>query len=122
MPTYQYKCPTCSHEFEEFQSITEDAIEKCPACGKKTQRLISGGAGLLFKGSGFYTTDYRSDSYKKDSKADSSAKAAKSDKSEKGGPSDTASKKSGPSDSKTSSKAAGSSAGGPASSGSTKSS
>ncbi len=59
MPTYQYRCPTCGHEFEEFQSMSEDPIEFCPKCGKKTQRLISGGAGLIFKGSGFYITDYK---------------------------------------------------------------
>jgi putative FmdB family regulatory protein len=64
MPTYQYKCPHCSYEFEEFQSITEDAIDKCPKCGRKPRRLITGGAGFLLKGSGFYNTDYRSESYK----------------------------------------------------------
>jgi putative FmdB family regulatory protein len=64
MPTYQYKCPHCAYEFEEFQSITEDAIDKCPKCGRKPRRLITGGAGFLLKGSGFYTTDYRSESYK----------------------------------------------------------
>lgn len=59
MPTYQYRCPSCGHEFEEFQSMSEDPIELCPKCGKKPQRLISGGAGLIFKGSGFYITDYK---------------------------------------------------------------
>ena len=65
MPTYQYRCPSCGYEFEEFQAITEDPISVCPRCKGKTQRLISGGAGLLFKGSGFYATDYRSKDYKK---------------------------------------------------------
>ncbi len=69
MPTYEYACTDCSHEFEAFQSITAKPIRKCPECGKrKVERLISGGAGLLFKGSGFYITDYRSDSYKEAAK------------------------------------------------------
>lgn len=65
MPTYQYRCSHCGHEFEEYQSIIDEPIEKCPNCSEKPQRVISGGAGFLFKGSGFYITDYRSDSYKK---------------------------------------------------------
>ncbi len=73
MPTYQYKCPHCENEFEEFQSITEDPIDKCPQCGKKPRRIITGGAGFLLKGSGFYTTDYRSESYKAAAKKDSDA-------------------------------------------------
>jgi len=64
MPTYQYRCKSCGYEFEEFQSITEDPLETCPKCGGFVHRLISGGAGLLFKGSGFYITDYRSKDYK----------------------------------------------------------
>ena len=68
MPTYQYRCTQCGHEFEEFQKITDEPLEKCPQCGGKPQRLISGGAGLLFKGDGFYITDYRSDGYKKAAK------------------------------------------------------
>jgi putative FmdB family regulatory protein len=72
MPTYEYACPDCEHEFEAFHSITAKPIRKCPECGKrKVQRLISGGAGLLFKGSGFYITDYRSDNYKSAAKKDS---------------------------------------------------
>lgn len=73
MPTYQYRCQDCGHEFEEFQSMTEDAISVCPQCKGKTRRLISGGAGLLFKGSGFYITDYRSSGYKADQKKDLSS-------------------------------------------------
>jgi len=66
MPTYEYKCSNCDHELEAFQSITAKSLKKCPECGKlKLQRLISSGAGLIFKGSGFYETDYRSESYKK---------------------------------------------------------
>lgn len=64
MPTYQYKCNNCGNEFEEFQSITESPLDKCPSCGQKPRRIITGGAGFLLKGSGFYTTDYRSESYK----------------------------------------------------------
>lgn len=77
MPTYEYACSACGHKFEEFQSIKAEPIKKCPACGKnKVQRLISSGAGFIFKGSGFYITDYRSDSYKAAARADSSASAA----------------------------------------------
>jgi putative FmdB family regulatory protein len=80
MPTYEYACEACGHQFEEFQSIKADPIQKCPKCGKKkVKRLISGGAGFLFKGSGFYITDYRSDSYKSDAKADNGGGAAKTD-------------------------------------------
>lgn len=73
MPTYQYRCTDCDYEFEEFQSMTEAAIEECPACKGKTQRLISGGAGLIFKGSGFYITDYRDKSYKSAADKDKSS-------------------------------------------------
>ena len=72
MPTYQYRCDHCGHEFEEFQSMTEDPIDVCPKCQGKPRRLISGGAGLLFKGSGFYITDYRSSKYKADRSNDTS--------------------------------------------------
>ena len=64
MPTYEYRCPK-GHEFELFQRITEEPRAKCPECGAEAERQLSAGAGLLFKGSGFYITDYRSDSYKK---------------------------------------------------------
>jgi len=87
MPTYQYRCTKCNHEFEEFQSISAEPLDKCPECGGKPERLISGGAGLLFKGSGFYITDYRSDGYKKaaeaESKPSSVSKPAESKKSDK---------------------------------------
>jgi len=66
MPTYDYRCNACNHEFELFQSMTEGPKRKCPACGElKLERLIGTGAGFIFKGDGFYLTDYRSDSYKK---------------------------------------------------------
>ena len=71
MPTYEYRCDACSHAFEKFQSITAAPIKKCPVCGKnKVRRLISTGAGLIFKGSGFYITDYRSESYKEKAKSE----------------------------------------------------
>ena len=72
MPTYDYICRACDHAFEEFQSMSAKPLKKCPECGKlKLERLIGTGAGVIFKGSGFYETDYRSDSYKKEAKADS---------------------------------------------------
>lgn len=93
MPTYEYKCEACDHQFEEFQSMTEPALEKCPKCKKKKlRRLFGTGAAILFKGSGFYETDYRSESYKSAAKADTeSSGAAKSDtaKSDTNGTTDT---------------------------------
>ncbi len=105
MPTYDYECESCGHQFEQFQSITARPTRKCPECGKmKLRRLIGAGAGVIFKGSGFYQTDYRSESYKqgeksekksstdkdttkkkdetkaKDSKSTDTAKSAKEDK------------------------------------------
>lgn len=72
MPTYDFRCRACGHCFEAMQSMSEKPLEICPKCGKpEVERLISAGGGLLFKGSGFYITDYRKDSYKKDSKKDS---------------------------------------------------
>jgi putative FmdB family regulatory protein len=66
MPTYDYVCDACEHRLEEFQSITAPPKKKCPACGRrKLRRLIGCGAAIVFKGSGFYKTDYRSESYKK---------------------------------------------------------
>jgi len=65
MPTYAYLCQHCRHEFDAFQSITAGSLRKCPQCGKVgLKRLIGTGSGIIFKGSGFYATDYRSDSYK----------------------------------------------------------
>lgn len=66
MPTYDYRCNGCGHEFEQFQSMKDKALVKCPACRKNTlERLIGLGGGVIFKGSGFFQTDYRSDAYKK---------------------------------------------------------
>ena len=76
MPTYEYQCDACGNKFEKFQSIKAGPIRKCPKCGKnKVRRLISTGAGLIFKGSGFYITDYRSDSYKEKAKSESGEKS-----------------------------------------------
>ncbi|MEX0793772.1 MAG: zinc ribbon domain-containing protein [Pirellulaceae bacterium] len=81
MPTYEYECDACGHKFEEFQSITADPLTKCPECKKKkVRRLFSTGGGLLFKGSGFYTTDYRSDSYKKGAKSAEKSSSKSTDK------------------------------------------
>lgn len=67
MPTYEYVCNNCGHEFEQLQSITAGPLRKCPKCGRnKLKRLIGAGSGVIFKGSGFYETDYRSEGYKKD--------------------------------------------------------
>ena len=80
MPTYEYECTACGHKFEKFQSIKAAPIKKCPACGKqKVKRLIGIGAGLLFKGSGFYITDYRSEAYNKSAKADVAPSTAAND-------------------------------------------
>jgi putative FmdB family regulatory protein len=71
MPTYDYVCDACKHEFELYQSIKDDPKKQCPECGKKKlRRLIGPGAAIVFKGSGFYTTDYRSEAYKKAAEAD----------------------------------------------------
>jgi len=78
MPTYGYVCGQCGHEFDEFQSITAKPLRKCPQCGKSSlKRLIGTGAGIIFKGSGFYCTDYRGDSYKKAAGSESSGTTAK---------------------------------------------
>lgn len=71
MPTYEYRCNACGHSFDELQSFSEEPLKKCPACKKKKlERLIGAGAAIIFKGAGFYQTDYRSESYKSDAKAD----------------------------------------------------
>lgn len=86
MPTYDYTCDACEHTWEEFQSMSAEPTKKCPTCGKKkARRLIGPGAGLLFKGSGFYITDYRSENYKKGASADKTSSGGSSAKSEGGG-------------------------------------
>ncbi|MGA0060934.1 MAG: FmdB family zinc ribbon protein [Planctomycetota bacterium] len=86
MPTYRYECQACGHTLEAFQSMTENALRKCPACGKqKLQRLIGAGAGVIFKGSGFYETDYRSASYKADAKSGESGSSSDTKSSDQAG-------------------------------------
>ena len=87
MPTYHYVCTKCDHEFEHFQSMTDAPLKTCPRqkCGQKkwgkgrVKRVLSGGAGLIFKGSGFYSTDYRSEGYKTAAKKESEAATPKTD-------------------------------------------
>ena len=80
MPTYDYVCDGCGHAFELFQSMTEEPQKTCPKCKKKKlRRLIGAGGAIVFKGSGFYKTDYRSESYKKGAAADSGSGEKKSD-------------------------------------------
>ncbi len=77
MPTYDYECNACGHKFELFQSITAKPVRRCPKCGRPSaKRLIGTGAGVIFRGSGFYATDYRSDSYKSAAKAEKETVAA----------------------------------------------
>jgi putative FmdB family regulatory protein len=89
MPTYDYVCDECEHAFELFQQMTDSVKRKCPECGERSlRRLVGTGAGVLFKGSGFYETDYRSASYKKGAEADKKARdggtdSKKSDSSKK---------------------------------------
>jgi len=72
MPTYEYRCNECNHEFEVFQSIKSDPVKECPSCGRlSVERIISSGGAVIFKGSGFYQTDYRSDEYKSKAKKES---------------------------------------------------
>ncbi|MSR32558.1 MAG: zinc ribbon domain-containing protein [Gemmataceae bacterium] len=71
MPTYEYECDACGNRFDEFQSFSDKVLKKCPKCKKaKLRRLFGTGSAILFKGSGFYETDYRSDNYQKGAKAD----------------------------------------------------
>lgn len=79
MPTYDYECQACNHTLEIFQGINDPLLKKCPACGKsKLKRLFGTGAAIVFKGTGFYQTDYRSDSYKKAAKSDQASSESKS--------------------------------------------
>ncbi len=81
MPTYEYRCDACGHTFEEFQSITAEPIKVCPECHeRKVRRLIGTGAALLFKGNGFYSTDYRSPTYNKAAKAEASTSSGSAGK------------------------------------------
>ena len=93
MPTYDYECDACGHEFELFQGITAATKKKCPACKKmKLRRLFGTGGALMFKGSGFYETDYRSESYKKDAAAEKKSKSEGTSESKSEGKSDSTKK------------------------------
>lgn len=81
MPTYEYGCRKCGNEFEKFQSIKDEPLKRCPKCKGAVYRKIGTGAGLLFKGSGFYITDYRSENYKKGASSESSSGTTKTDSS-----------------------------------------
>jgi putative FmdB family regulatory protein len=83
VPTYEYQCGKCGHEFEKFQSITASALRKCPKCGKSSlKRLIGIGSAVIFKGTGFYQTDYPSDSYRQSAKKESDKSSKKEEKKE----------------------------------------
>jgi putative FmdB family regulatory protein len=87
MPTYDYECTGCGHRFEKYQSIKARPMRRCPKCKVgKVKRLIGSGVTILFKGSGFYSTDYRSDEYKKQASADKPATVPKPDSSDKSKP------------------------------------
>ncbi|MDP7035698.1 MAG: zinc ribbon domain-containing protein [Planctomycetota bacterium] len=81
MPTYDYRCNECSHEFEAFQRISEEPLQTCPECEGNVKRLIGAGAGLIFKGSGFYITDYRKAEYKEKAKKESESSSSSDSKS-----------------------------------------
>lgn len=85
MPNYDYRCETCEHVFEVFQKMSDPKLEDCPqeGCSGKIKRLLGTGSGVIFKGSGFYETDYRSDSYKKGASNDKGATSSTSDSSGK---------------------------------------
>ena len=94
MPTYEYQCDACDHLFELYQGINDPKKRKCPECGKlKLRRLLGTGSAVVFKGSGFYQTDYRSDSYKKAKAADKPKSESKSDKSSSSSKSSSSGKK-----------------------------
>ena len=85
MPTYDYRCTKCGHRFELFHSISDDKLKRCPRCKGRAVRVPSGGAGLLFKGSGFYTTDYRSKSYRERARQEKSSESGSTPAPEKKG-------------------------------------
>ena len=110
MPTYEYECSACGEVFESFQSITAEPLESCELCGSESvKRLIGMGSGIIFKGSGFYETDYRSRDYKEKAKAERNASSAKpSEKKAKSTSSaDTSTSKSGGSSGKSTSESGG---------------
>jgi len=99
MPTYEYECTVCGHRFELFQKMSDPPTETCPSCGGKVNRLPGTGAGIIFKGSGFYATDYRSRDYKEKSKSEGGAKTGGASKDAPGKPKESGpAKESGKSD------------------------
>ena len=93
MPTYEYRCRDCGRDFDLFQRMSDKPGAICPDCGGRAERLISGGAGLLFKGEGFYITDYRSEAYRESAKQESGAESeavASADSGSSGGAAKTA--------------------------------
>jgi putative FmdB family regulatory protein len=101
MPTYEYECDACHHRFDEFQSFSEPPLRKCPQCGKsKLRRLLGTGAAVIFKGSGFYQTDYRSESYKAAAKAEQEAAKPAAEKGAGEGKSDKPAKDAAPAEPK----------------------
>lgn len=94
MPTYHYRCPSCGHEFEKFEKMSAKTRAKCTKCGTRAERLISGGVGLVFKGSGFYITDYKRSGKEKPAEGEKPAspeKPAKTDKPDQKKPSTSSS-------------------------------
>jgi putative FmdB family regulatory protein len=79
MPTYEYRCPECGNEFEKFGKMSDPPVMECTRCGAEAIRKISGGAGLVFKGSGFYITDYRGEGYKKAAQAEGGGASSSSE-------------------------------------------
>ncbi|HEV3052477.1 MAG TPA: FmdB family zinc ribbon protein [Longimicrobium sp.] len=94
MPTYEYRCPQCGNEFEKFGKMSDPPVTECPNCQAEAQRKISGGAGLLFKGSGFYITDYRGEGYKKAAQSDSGGSSSSGGEGKSEGKSEPAAPKS----------------------------
>jgi putative FmdB family regulatory protein len=86
MPTYEYRCPACGTGFEKFQRMSDEPVAECPSCGAPSERRLSGGAGLLFKGSGFYITDYRGEGYRKAAEAEKGGGSSSSDSKSDGKP------------------------------------
>ena len=116
MPTYEYRCAECGNEFEKFGRMSDPPVTECPNCQAQAQRKISGGAGLLFKGSGFYITDYRGEGYKKAAESDKGGSSSSG-----GGESKPESKGESSAAPKSESKSSGSSSGGSSSGGASKS-
>jgi putative FmdB family regulatory protein len=92
MPTYEYRCPE-GHDFELFQRMSDEPVAECPTCGRRAERLLSAGAGFLFKGEGFYITDYRPESYRKEASAERKGEGSSGASGESPAPPDASPKK-----------------------------